>query len=481
MQTLAIEINDAGLVVADERDVLAIDPGYALVGHDGAITTGRAAYREARLKPRDVSNRFWSSLSVEPGSAGVGELSAAELAYAQLDALWREFRGGAQSVVLVVPGSYERDQLGLLLGLAEECQMPVRALVHTAVAASGRPYPGRQVLHVDAGLHRVAATRIEQGEEAVAGLEQALDATGLITANELLVRWIAETFVYTTRFDPFHHADTEQQLYDGLPGWLDALNTSDAAELTLEHGGETFAVTVERERLRGVLSGFNRAIVQLIAQARDASADLVVQLSDRLAELPGLARELGRLDDAEVVRLPTGQAARSALHGVLAMPLSGDAVRLLKHMPWRESAPADQAGDRGESAGGLSGHDAVGAAAGDTRDASGDALTAVVATHVIHQGFAYRVPVEGLVVGREPPEERRGIALDGAHGGVSREHCVLRFRDGELTLEDTSRYGTFVNERRIAGEVVLRPADIIRIGTPGVELQVIGLVNDNGA
>ena len=46
-------------------------------------------------------------------------------------------------------------------------------------------------------------------------------------------------------------------------------------------------------------------------------------------------------------------------------------------------------------------------------------------------------------------------------------------RDGELKLRDLSRYGTFVNERKVAGEAALRPGDVVRVGSPGVELRAV--------
>ena len=56
---------------------------------------------------------------------------------------------------------------------------------------------------------------------------------------------------------------------------------------------------------------------------------------------------------------------------------------------------------------------------------------------------------------------------------MSRAHCELVVRDGELKLIDLSRYGTFVNEKKVAGETTLQRADVIRIGSPGAELQVV--------
>ncbi len=468
MSALAIEINDSGLVVADAERVLAVEPGYALVER-GNITTGAEAYRQARLKPRQVSNRYWSSLSLDPDSAGLdGVGNAAELAYAQLSDLWKRF-GGAGPVVFVVPGYYSREQLGLLVGLAEECGVPVAGLVDAAAAASARPYPERQLVYVDAGLHRVSLTLVDQADEAIAAAEQGLANTGLAQANDMLARFIAERFVLATRFDPFHDARSEQALYDGLPGWLRALHDAEKVDVEITHADEPFRVTIEREHVLGVLSGFNRAIAQLIAQAREGGKGLVVQLSERMLELPGLGLQLARLDDAKVVRLPVGHAARSALLALDVLGSSGGAVKLLKHFPWRERPDEPAASD--------------GSLAAVSRDAVSTSAPrpAETATHVVYKGIAYAVDGHGLVIGRDQVPGRRTLVVDAASGGLSRQHCELVLRDGELKLRDTSRYGTFVNEKRVVDETVVRPADVIRIGSPGVELQVIRVVGSDGA
>ena len=40
-------------------------------------------------------------------------------------------------------------------------------------------------------------------------------------------------------------------------------------------------------------------------------------------------------------------------------------------------------------------------------------------------------------------------------------------------LRDLSSFGTFVNEKKVAGETALKRADVIRIGSPGAELHVV--------
>ena len=455
MSALAIEINDAGIAVADATGVLAVEPGFALVDR-GTIITGDDARSRSRLQPRQTSNRYWSALSLEPGTGGAdGGKSAAELAHAQLEALWKRFGNGVTDVFLVVPGGYRAEQLGLLLGIAEECGMPVRALVDTAAAASVRPYHERQLLHLDAGLYRVAATVLDQGSDAFARAEHTLTQTGLASLGDAFARRIADAFVGATRFNPFHHAETEQLLYDQLPTWLAALHEHESIELLLPYRGEDFRVTVARDTVLAVAAGFYRAAAQLIAQSRERGRDLVVLVSDRLARLPGFLAELARLDDAEVACLAVGHAARSV---VFPTPIAtaGADVKLLKRLPWRE-APVSR--ERGREAG---------------KAAPATAKTAPP-THVVYGGIAYRVGAEGIVIGREADEVRRTIVVADENSGVSRAHCEFVMRDGELKLLDLSRYGTFVNERKVTGETTLKPADVIRVGSPGVELRAVSL------
>jgi FHA domain len=453
VNALVIDINDAGIAVADASGVLAVEPGFAVVDED-RILTGGEALGMARLRPRQTSSRFWSALSLEPGSAGADlKQSAAELAYAQLATIWQRLGQNVTDTLLVVPGGYRAEQLGLLLGLAQECGMPVRALVDVAAAAGHRPYPDRQLIYLDAGLYRVTATLLEQGEEVGVRAEHALLQSGLMGVTDAFARRIADAFVRATRFNPFRHAETEQRLYDRLPGWLEALQLTDRLDLVLPYAGEDCRVTVERDEVLGVSAGFCRAVAQLIAQHRDPDRGLVVLVSDRLARLPGLVKELARLDQTLIEPLETGHAARSAL---LALPVSGAGadVKLMKRLPWRDAAVQLDP-------------------AAPTRVEAPAAADPVLPTHVVHGGVAYSVGPRGLVVGREADGGRRTIVVPDSHSGVSRAHCEVVLRDGELKLRDLSRYGTFVNERKIAGEVALKPGDVVRVGSPGLELRAV--------
>ena len=106
------------------------------------------------------------------------------------------YGGAGKDAVVIVPGHYTREQLGLLLGLVQECRIPVRAMVNAAAAASAQPWPGHQLMYLDAGLHRVTATRLRQGEgQLTADPEEALNGVGLASLLDLWAKRVAEIFV----------------------------------------------------------------------------------------------------------------------------------------------------------------------------------------------------------------------------------------------------------------------------------------------
>jgi hypothetical protein len=363
----------------------------------------------------------------------------------------------------VVPCTFVGEALVILLGLAQEVGIPAGAIVDVACAACVRPWPDWQLLYVDADLGSVFVTPLEQTDEATAQTPVTLDSMGLAGLMDAFARRIAEIFVLKTRFDPFHRAETEQQLYNGLDDVLDALRSGAGASCVITDGDDRFEVEIERGELLGVAQGFYRALRQLIAQSRQAQVGLVVELSHRLARLPGLHDELSRLDATTIVELEPGQAARAVLGAADVLALEEESVRLFRHLPWRERPTEPATAETAPEPSPVAVDD-------ESRP-----------THVVYQGVAYPVNGEGVLIGRSKLDHRRAILIESQAEGVSRAHCELAVVDGELRLRDLSSFGTFVNERRIEGEEVLQPADVIRVGTPGAELTVVRVEAGDGA
>src|SRR4051812_10521981 len=111
---LALELNDADVVLAEEGRVLAAQSGFALLTDEGVIT-GETAARQARLTPMLVHSRYWQQLSLDalprphPRAA-----TYADLAYTQLTSLLKSSQQAAGAETLAaVPSTYTQEQLGL--------------------------------------------------------------------------------------------------------------------------------------------------------------------------------------------------------------------------------------------------------------------------------------------------------------------------------------------------------------------------------
>ena len=105
-----------------------------------------------------------------------------------------------------------------------------------------------------------------------------------------------------------------------------------------------------------------------------------------------------------------------------------------------------------------------------------------VPTHVLCDGVAYAITSSPLTLGLRP-EGANGIELGTSSekaAGVSRSHCTIYARNGNVVVEDHSRYGTFLNDQRVEGKATLAVGDRLRLGTPGIELRLIQVVSSNG-
>jgi hypothetical protein len=453
MDRLAIEINGAGLLVADSREVLASEPGYAIVDAARRVT-GMAAYNQARLQPAKTRSGFWSGLRV----AGSTAESNAELAYEHLKQVWNQAGRPSAGAVLIVPGSYDTEQLGLVLGIAQECGIRVEAMVDAGVAASALRYDGRQLLYVDASLKTVSATRVNQAEVATIDACEMSQATGLAEFTDEMVRAIARVFVLETRFDPLHKAETEQALYDGLPVWLEALYREGVVTAEIRHAGEPVAVELTIERVRSASLRLFREIANLIASLRTPGMPAVVQINHRLARLPGLRAELQRIEGIELSELAPGFPAVSALQRMRGDDGADDEVRLVRRLPFTgrsdtlEVAPRS-APERTES------H--------------------VEPTHVIFEGIGYRLDNGRVEVANGPPTSAlngtRTIVIGRRGGSAGGTHCVLQFDNGTLAVQRSAGASLSVNDDPVETRRELRIGDVVRIGDPAAELHIVAL------
>lgn len=332
---LIVEMNDTGLLarggtVSSARAVAA-SPGYALI-EDGSMVTGRAALESARLRPRRIHNRFWNELDASPLLRPFPtDLRSADLAHAHLADLWGQVHEDVTEVILALPGTASAPQLGLTLGIARACGMPVNGMVDAAVAAAASGVPGRRLLHLDLELHRVVATAMLQEHGIVRREVRFSSDTGLASLHDRWARRIAEIFVSCTRLDPLHGAVTEQELYLALPEILRRSSADGRVPFELRSSGTTYSVELTRENLAGAVARQYEVFVHLAGQA-DGEGAATLLLSSRVAGLPGLTQLLARTAKAEPVVLAEDAAARGAHRYRQAIQSPDDALPFITRL-----------------------------------------------------------------------------------------------------------------------------------------------------
>jgi hypothetical protein len=444
---LAAHVNDAAITLLDGERIVYREPGFALLD-ERQLTTGSEAFARARINPRGIQHRFWSELSTSPLSdRRFSHLSAADLVSRQLEQMWAAgSRGGG--LVIAVPAYMDAASLGLLLGIASELKLPVAALVDAAVAATRREYRNAMPVHVDISLHATTLTRLAQVEEVQAERAEVLRDCGLHVLYDAWINAIAEAFVRQSRFDPLHTAETEQMLHDRIAGWLAEAARSERVVLSLSHGGMSHEAEIESLALIGVAAPWYQQIASRLRALYRAGETPAIQITDRVARLPGLADMLSARVGGELFSLEPGATARGALARCREAVPGDHGVGLRLRLPWDQAAADVTAGS-------------------SRRDRAG------VPTHLLFRSTAFAVGREPLVLGTDPGNAARGLVLPAEMPGISRRHCSLRLSDGQCVLEDHSRYGTFLNGHRIDGSTVLETGDSIRVGSPGYELQMI--------
>ncbi|OPX37184.1 MAG: hypothetical protein B1H12_05455 [Desulfobacteraceae bacterium 4484_190.2] len=470
MDLLALELSDAGIMAAakDPLELLHIDgadqesPGFALPGKD-QLVVGREAEGKAHLNPLQFNNSFWDQLNTQPlKQPNNYARNHAEMAYAHLARIWEKIREHGNELVIAVPGFLSRDQLGLILGIADELSISLKGMVALSVAAASKPCPDRMLLHIDIHLHRPEITFLEQGEHLTQKDSVIGEGRGL---NHLYTEWvnaIAEEFVRTTRFDPLHQAAFEQELYSRLPVVIAALQQNPSVMFEIRADSKSYRVRLSRDLFVKKGEAVFKKIQQLIADMQERHGKpgqpMTFQLTHRMSRLPGCREMLAGIASAQVIELEPGCGAFGALdlwdHS--STQGTGRGVSLLTSRPW-QSPPSTARPRPGQPI-----------SHGDVRP-----------SHLLYRFAAYPLSNRPLTVGSGGIRDGIDVHMVGELAGISNRHCSFQFQGDNVILTDHSASGTFVDEVRVTKNVALKLGQIIRVGTPGEELQLIACVERN--
>ncbi len=465
MSLIAIELSDAGIIAAssDSENLLPVDgqdresPGFALPEKDGLLV-GKAAEKKAHLFPRQIISKFWDHLNTEPLEQPGKYIpqSTAEIAFNHLGSIWQKIQKTGRDVILAVPAYYSRQQLGLILGIANELSIPVKGFVPLALAASPGAHPGKMMLHLDIHLNRLEVTCIDQEEQL--SMQDTVTATekALIHLHRKWAEAIAREFVKTTRFDPLHRAAAEQELYDRLPGVLYNLQQGPSIAFDMTSGSRTYGITLTRDlfirQAEPVYTEMRQLIQGLWKKHRKNEAAAVLLLTHRLARLPGCMEFFGGIKGAEIVQLEEGAAARGALKIQHQLPDQADSeeISFLTSLPLQLNR-SNQTRTRADSEN-------------------------LSPTHLLYHNIAYPISDKPLTVGSGQGGEPNDITIAGETAGASPKHFTVGRQDGKTVLKDLSTQGTFLDGKRVNGNIALKLGQTILVGTTGEQIQVIASV-----
>ena len=422
MTNCVIELNDHQIRVANGVDILLRSPGYAFIGKD-KIEIGAAAAQQARLQPRAAHNRYWKNLNQDPLQypSSLARHNA-DLAFAQLLSI-HEQAGKPDEVILAVPGTYSKEQLALLLGLVEASPFRAVGLVDAAIAATSIIAGRGHYVHIDLHLHQAVLTRIEVTDRVSRMNVRTIDGAGMQSILDTTAHVIADLFIKESRFDPQHHPETEQALYDQIPACLQALQSHGEVALEIQYQQTQHQATLPAALLLAALQGhYDR-----IAAAIEPGTTRLI--SDQAGNLPGLSARLA--EPEPVAETNVFQACRvhaafihssgSGLNYVTSLPATTEPV--ISAVAVQRKPASQQPGPHNTPA-----------------------------THLLHQHEA--VPL----LGKSLYLSAAGM-IDSKESGES--HCFIRFLNGNIRIEPRGEITVFVNGRQLTQATAVQAGDIV--------------------
>ena len=322
-----LELNDAEITLSRDGNVAYQEPGIAsLTGRTPAF--GNDALATARLDPRRSENQYFARMNGEPVHATApGVANQADLVYRHLRQIAQEAGLDGAAVHLVVPSTSTPDQLGLLLGIAQEAGLEVASLLDAAVAAACTASLPAEARLLDVSLHRASVASLACESTVRRTAAEEIGEAGFLRLLEGWVDAVADRFVAETRFDPLTIAAAEQQVFDQVYAAVARSSGAAPAELTIEvvHRGDTRTVDLPLS----VLAAKSAQRYEVLAQ--HVGAPTTLALTRRAQRLPGLTALLDGLGHT-VVRLDA-EASRAGVEASADTLGAGDGVSFVSAVP----------------------------------------------------------------------------------------------------------------------------------------------------
>ncbi|GEM_PF-6791502 len=326
---VAIELNDSGIIVSDSKQILLTSPGY-IVDLAGQEWIGEEARIRAQLHSSECNHRFWSGLA----QTRMNEVDQrnAKLALRHLDFVWSQVPRSVEAVILVVPATFTKPGLGLLLGICKELAIPVRAMVHKAVLVPQQLNHAGATIHLDIQLHQTAMTLLHEQQEqfSVAEVEM-LNDLGFVSIYAAAAEFISQVFISASRLDPMHNAELEQQLFNNLPTWLEQAQSHESVQCQLEYKNSVYKAVVNAGDVKEILKSRLDKIIRAL-QSIEFRQPLIVCVSEIVNRQLGF-NQYANHHGIMVRELDQGYHARQSLFHASHLMTTDAQIYLSKQLP----------------------------------------------------------------------------------------------------------------------------------------------------
>ncbi|MDY6983323.1 MAG: hypothetical protein SV422_09555 [Pseudomonadota bacterium] len=327
-----IELHDHAISVrAPDHTLLVRSPGFANIA-GGAPMYGDAARQRARLHPREHFTQFWSQLNLDPLPVKHRQIRhAADLAHGHLSAITQPLQMN-DGAIIGAPGTYNRNQLAVLLGIVKQLQFDAVGLVDLALLqAAGSPADESVIL--DLQLHQAVLSRFRRVDGHLTREHViAVPFAGLLALQEAWTGLITDEFILQSRFDPLHTAETDQYVYDRLEQWIAALLEQDRVLLEINMKGTVHQAWLERAQLEQRAQAVYARIAAELANLRGPGTVLHVRAQQLY--LPGLAQSF-----PGIVALDDDAAMAACMQHLDYIRRPPDKLQFITRLPLVDAAP----------------------------------------------------------------------------------------------------------------------------------------------
>lgn len=277
MTTALFHINDNCLQI-QQSDLLEQSRGYAWLNADQVffdLDPENNAVNHCRLSPQEINSHYWQQCEQSAIPANAANMRhAADLVWQHLQQLQQ--RHGLSDIAFVVPSHYQASNLQLLLGIARACQLNVKALLNKPVLALQQAEVQEgDCLHIDVQLHQTVCAQVSVANGMIKlGSVEVIQNVGIQAMYDALLKSIQANFISNDRFDPLHHAQTEQQVFDQLESLAREISDTGKANVTVDHQQRLYSTSIDSKQWQACLAPFTKTLISAGAKYSQVFIDL---------------------------------------------------------------------------------------------------------------------------------------------------------------------------------------------------------------